>query len=497
MYTNLLRRKIAILTIALSIVCFTQAQEFEINQIKYEVIDATAKTVKVKDGKNVSGGIEIPATVSYNGDNYTVKVIGKTAFHNNTNINSVRLPNTLDSIGEAAFYGCKEITSLNIPQNLTIIGQAAFWDCQLIPSFDIPKTVTEIGTHAFMYCYEVVGFYVDSENPKYTSESGVLFDKNKTTLIQYPPAKADETYAVPNSVITLGRGAFAFSNNLTSITLSSNLKTIETAALSNCLRIQTLELPSSLTSIENEAFASCIALTTINIPASVTSIGVGAFYTCNRIRNIKVDENNAVYSSVDGVLFDKNKTTLLQYTTGRQEMHVYEVPSTVTEIGRAAFNNSIGVARLILPASLTKINRGGFFNCINIETITCHAVTPPTLGSNAFGGDVVVSNIVLKVPQESVDAYKAQAVWKDFKIEVYTSTETTVLDNISIYPTYTNGLIFINADKQSEAAIYNIAGQIVKKIKLDKGENTIDISEQPTGNYIVKTGSQTTKIVKK
>ena len=212
---------------------------------------------------------------------------------------------------------------------------------------------------------------------------------------------------------------------------------------------------------------------------------------------INVAAENTKYSSENGVLFNKDKSTLIIYPNGKTNGS-YTVAPTVTTIEERAFAMNNKLKNIELPASLTKINIAGFFACSRLQQITCKATTPPELGNQVFRG-VNVSNVVLKVPASAVNAYKADNEWKKFKIQSESTTSCNPVENstYNIYPTHTEGTIFVVAHNAAKAIIYNMYGQTVKTIEIEQGENSIDISEQPAGSYIVRIGENIFKIIKK
>jgi len=141
-------------------------------------------------------------------------------------------------------------------------------------------------------------------------------------------------------------------------------------------------IPEGTTSIENSAFALYSNLRSVTIPASVTSIGRGAFTGCINLTSINVDADNAAYESVDGVLFTKGRTVLIQYLVGKQNSS-YTIPASVTSIGRGAFGFCTNLASITIPASVTSIGESAFGFCTNLTSITIPA-SVTSIGDFAF-----------------------------------------------------------------------------------------------------------------
>ena len=162
----------------------------------------------------------------------SVTSIEKSAFRGRSSLTSINIPKSVTSIGSEAFYYCSSLTSINIPSSVTSIGESAFEDCSSLTSINIPSSVTSIEWSAFNGCSALTALTVDANNPKYSAEGCMLFNKEETTLIR----------AVGNQ--------------------------------------KTYDIPSSVTWIGGSAFSGCSSLTSINIPNSVTSIGYSAFLNC-------------------------------------------------------------------------------------------------------------------------------------------------------------------------------------------------------------------------
>jgi len=199
-----------------------------------------------------------------------------------------------------------------------------------LTSIAIPSSVNSIGHKAFFGCSGFVT--VDANNPNYSSKDGVLFNKNQTILIQCPISKTG-SYTIPSLVTSIEDGAFSYCSGLTSITIPSSVTSIGDGTFGVCSGLTSVIIPSSVTSIGDYAFEDCKCLTSVTIPSAVTFIGKGAFLDCSDLTSvtipssvtsigegafvncsgfISVDANNPNYSSKDGLLFDKNQTTLIE-----------------------------------------------------------------------------------------------------------------------------------------------------------------------------------------
>ena len=135
---------------------------------------------------------------------------------------------------------------------------------------------------------------------------------------------------IKSGVTSIGNYAFSDLSNLTSITIGENITRIGDFAFRSCIGLTGVSLPQSVTSIGTSAFSGCFGLTDINISQNVSSIGENAFQSCNVLTGIQVDSGNTHYSSVDGVVFDKNQTQLIVYPSGKSGS--YDIPEGVQSI---------------------------------------------------------------------------------------------------------------------------------------------------------------------
>lgn len=227
-----------------------------------------------------------------------------------------------------------------------------------ITSVAFPASVTNIQTQ-FAPNNALTAFMVDTNSPAYSSAGGVLFDKTRTTLIEYPPGLGG-SYVIPGSVTSIGNRAFAA-----------------------CYFLSGVTLPNAVVNIGAEAFGFCFSLTNVTIPASVTSIGPNAFLNCTNLPAITVDPGNSFYRSVGGVLFDKAQTTLVEFPTGLQGS--YAIPDGVIIVGTDAFFLCIGLTNVTMPATVTTLADGAFADCSGLTTLNLGAGVNQ-IATSAFGG---------------------------------------------------------------------------------------------------------------
>ena len=192
----------------------------------------------------------------------SVITIGEGAFAGCSAITSVTIPTSVTTISVAAFAE-SAITSVTIPNSVTTIGEEAFLACPYITTVTIPKSVTSIGELTFEACESLTSINVASSNPNYSSEDGVLFNKNKTELLTYPAGKQGDAYTIPDGVITIASSSFEQCSGLTSVTIPNSVTTIGSYAFLGCESLNSVTIGKGVREIGSSAFESCYSLTEI------------------------------------------------------------------------------------------------------------------------------------------------------------------------------------------------------------------------------------------
>lgn len=263
------------------------------------------------------------------------------------------VPAGVTTIGAGAFTDARGLKSLIVPEGVTTIGEEAFDGCTSLTEIVIPSTVTELGKRAFYYCDGLKSITV----PDGIAElSEGLFSRcfNVTEI------------NLPSSVTKIGDLAFEFCEILESIEIPDGVTEIGSEAFSGCYELKSITIPSSVTKIGDEAFAYT-AIETLYIPASVSEIGAGVCSVCRNLIKIEVDADNEYFASVDGDLYTKDMTTIIQYATAKEDTS-FVISSTVTKIGGSAFLLADKLTSITIPASVTEIGEEAFYG-VRFETI--------------------------------------------------------------------------------------------------------------------------------
>ena len=294
-------------------------------------------------------------------------------------LQNVTIPNGVVSIGEGAFSGCKSLESIQLPASLTSLGDSAFQYCDNLRSITLPAQLTDIGPYPFNECTSLTGIWVDAANPNYSSDDrGVLFNKEKTTLITAPQAITGH-YMIPDSVTTVREYAFYNCVNLTGITIADSVTTLENEAFKECTGLTEVIFGKGLTMLSFNLFESCTSLTHIAIPENITYIDCGAFFRCSNLQSITLPDSLtfigsdafADCTSLISIEIPAGVTSIeAQVFLSCESLQSIIIPEGVTSIGYNAFAYCKSLTDITIPNTVTSIGGGAFANCRSLVSIT-------------------------------------------------------------------------------------------------------------------------------
>jgi hypothetical protein len=414
--------------------------------------------------------ITIPASVT---------TIGNQAFYGCASLEIISFAedSRLKSIGIEAFADCRILTTITIPEGVTLIDNCAFSDCRSLTAITIPASVEAIGWEAFSFCKKLenvifapgsrlvsIGGYAfyscsslttitipasvkmnfnDPENPgifgnpfigctklatitveagnqDFSSEGGILYNKDKTGLIAYPTAPA--SFTIPASITNIGAYAFSNCENLASVIFPESVTSINQGAFSYCINLTGVNLATGLISIRYDAFAYCINLASVNLPESIFIILGNPFIGCTKLANITVEGIGSRYTAVGGALYeehvkyddgtpvtDENGEPVIEHflvSYPAASGNITNLLATLAGIGSSAFQWT-AITGITIPESIRTIGDNAF-SYSNLMGITL-PTSLKTIGARAFRectgliGDIALPDGLEIIDNEAFD----------------------------------------------------------------------------------------------
>ncbi len=380
------------------------AEELTEGYYTYEVTDGEA-TITSAD-RSISGDIIIPDSLG----GYPVTKIGQNAFYERNKITSVVIPETVTAVEDGAFYFCDIVT------------------------LTIPKSVISIGKEVLYADRDLENIFVDDENPVFCDVDGILFSKDLTELLIFP-ASREGSFTVPSGVTKIGDQAFQCCEKLTEIKLPEGLEIIGERSFSSCDLLTEIKLPESLKEIGGRAFAGCINLESAFIPKNVTNINGILFSSSSKITSIDVDEDNEVYSTIDGMLYETATMKLMECPRGKSgDLVIPEgtkiigddvffycsnlinvvLPEGLEEIGMCAFQYCHYLESINLPDSIVKIGISAFYECRSLEGTLKIPTGVTVIEESAFA---MCGGITEFIIPEGIEVISKKAFWECYGLK--------------------------------------------------------------------------------
>lgn len=456
-----------------------------------------------------------------------VETIGRRAFANCQLLKDVTLPKSLKTIdeyafvssavrsvtvyattiGDNAFASCSNLESVTLSDNLVSLGDNAFKSANM-ENINIPKNVETIGKSA-LKTSRMNNISVAEDNKYFASENGVLFNKLKTEILNYPNGKSDASYSIPdyvtkigdyafsddystlnsvvipNSVTEIGEGAFKDFGGLEKIDLPNSLEKIGKEAFKGCsllteisipegiisiedstfasTGLKTIEFPKSLKSIGDKAFSSLEELENITLPSGLESISPTAFLECLELKSYDVTDENPNLTTVDGVLFSKDKTVLVAYPFGKTDRS-YTVPEGTKSVEDYAILNS-NLESVTLPSSIESLGKQ------SVGYMRTYGTSAPALNESFL------------IYNQSSDAVKNYCDEND--IALFTAEPSQNIKSVSLESSQTAVFTISNAD--ADDVVYSTSDKRVADVDQN---GTITANSKGTTDIIASVGTK-------
>lgn len=326
-------------------------------------------------------------------------VIPSNAFRQSL-VEVIDIPANVTEFQSGAFYNCPSLREVKIADGskLTKIGESSFGNCPKLESFTFLgccDQLASIGSQAFL---------------------------NNTSLM---------AFALPKNVMSIGAKAFTGCASLKTFEFASDatISQIGASAFADCTGLEEISIPNSVKVISGQAFDGCVGLKKVSIPAGTTNVEYNAFSACTGLTNIEVDKDNMDYASIDGMLCNKDKTTLLIFPGGKAYDNLTLLSPSFTTIGNRAFYSCKNLTTITIPKQVTKIEDEAFALCDQLKTIAFLSDNPvASMGNDVFypgsGTTPIIDKESFKnifVRKNSLGNYRSDDFWGKYSNKIKTS----------------------------------------------------------------------------
>jgi hypothetical protein len=431
------------------------------------------------DGSTITSSDTIITFASYNNQRSTLI--------------SANIGNEVTIIRGSSFDGCTNLSTLILGSRVSIIENFVFQRCTSLATLTIPASVTSIGSVAFGECTSLTTVVISNGGNLVLSS---LVFRDCTSLVNvtignslkvlsngtFLRCSALNTINIPNHVTSISTQVFQDCSNLANVTIGTGVTSIGAYAFIRCTSLVNINIPNGVTIINDNTFTGCTSLTNVTIPDSVTTIQLFAFHYCSSLININVGASNVNLSSQDGVLFNKNKTTIRIYPPGRPGSYV--IPNSVETINQGAFSSCKLITSITIPNSVAYVEHNAFGDCISLTDVT---IPNSVIG---LGGSVFLGCTNLKTVTVSSNV-------PDIQNDTFSNcTSLTRVNFLGNAPSEGQDGIFNNASNDLKVYRYSIksgwnstfGGRTVLLIDspIDRGLQTFGFPNISSGKILIK-----------
>ncbi len=307
-----------------------------------------------------------------------------------------------------------------------------------------------------------------------------------TSIITYAFKAASITsISIPNTITTIGSGAFESCKELISVEIPNSIQLIESYLFDGCENLTTVIIPNSITEIRSCAFFNCKSITTIELPNSVTKIGMRAFEECSNLSNISLP-NSIINIEIKAFLGCKNLKSIIIPTSlahiksslflGCTNLKSIEIPDNIYSIGESAFAGCTSLEKVVLGTSVNTIYDNAFSKCTNLSDFYCMSESIPYAYPNTFK-DSYIGYATLYAPQSIIGSYQASEPWSGFgTFKTLEGSEVETQKCATPTISYSDGQLQFTCDTEGAKCYYTLNNSDVKTGETLAESNNVNLS---------------------
>lgn len=364
-------KMLCLLAMILASVFAASAADFMVDSICYNIIGDNQVEVTSRDSIKYAGEVIIPSMVVNDGTTYQVTRIGDYAFQGCKELTLIDIAEGVTSIGRFAFNGCSQLENVDLPNSMVTLEMFAFYGCTKFTSFHVSRNLANIAYNALMFCKNIAYYTCSSLNTHYKAVNGILYSKDLTMLVAYPPADPATHFDIPTHVTALHDYCLSANYNLVSVNIPETVTWMGMNIFRDCTGIVEIDIPDCVTHMGVTVFGGCTSLTRVHLPASLDTIKNSTFSGCTALTEVTIPRNVSCIDYQGFINASALKTV------------IFEEGSRLTSIGENAFSDCFKLETLDMPSTVTYLGSGCFSHCYALESINMsHNLTE--IGSSLF-----------------------------------------------------------------------------------------------------------------